>query len=1013
MAGFNITSADVADSEATLKTLIDVQGATLTINGEGTIEPGTRTNITNYNNTFNTISASNGATVIIDGATVKGSKGINTKYGGTAVYASQSNVTIQNGAKIYGGECAKNGITSSNYEALNFRYNGEAGKAVSAWNSPLTVTDSEIYGGNGTADADTQTSYISGGSNQAAGGLGIYAVQADTVAVISNSTVKGGDSTLYNAENAIYAGFGSKLTVEGCTITGGSCLVQNGYGIAGAGISVPMGECEVTVTESNVTGGSTDDSWIGSGIDVASNAEGSTIKVESSEISAGSGAGNSSTAYAIETGTPISVELKDTTLKANEANGKAVSPATGSVTAEGTLTVEGGTLNTEVFTNGGVTVSGDESVTPRIFVAKIGDTKYTSLQDAVTAANNGDTINVLPVTVDGNSQPVVIDKKVKFDGVSGSEIKNTKFVIKAPVEFNGLKITGDSYIDISDVSATDLSVTNCDVDVNLTERITGKAAFIFATSENHSVKITLKNNNIIANSTNLAYYPAAMFTWANLANESEISNNIFGDDDNRYTFVALKSLNADDGAVITLSNNTVYGTNELWCDFYAFDFCQNNSRSNKYTVLSKNNIVNALPADSNFSVNAFCIESNGQGNATLYDNGTVLNGEPINLNNIGTIQSQAYINVGVNVLLDDDGKIISGVFLNPVPSENMASGYSYKIINGVYVVNDAADKITVKLVPTADKNIYDIVLDGNDLNNNDKEIYEFVSAELQFANAGTTLTNAPMNYEITGAENINVVANTKKPDRYGFYLKDGNNRKTGETITIGQVIFPEQGNINFSVTAEDSTVIATLKGTHLETTYTLGGGYELEAGDPISSNIAAATRNVAINVDFAHTLDNTGWNGDHQITVTLKDAFGNIVGETAHPLAIADNAGTYTFEDVAVGRITVTLKAPGFRTYTYTTTVEEGTAPLVLTFWNDTKRDAEKAVEIGGRTMTNNFVVGDIAMDYIVDKYDLAAVTSYYGTYNLTDESKIKYDLNRDGNIDITDVAYVLHNFGF
>ena len=52
-------------------------------------------------------------------------------------------------------------------------------------------------------------------------------------------------------------------------------------------------------------------------------------------------------------------------------------------------------------------------------------------------------------------------------------------------------------------------------------------------------------------------------------------------------------------------------------------------------------------------------------------------------------------------------------------------------------------------------------------------------------------------------------------------------------------------------------------------------------------------------------------------------------------------------------------------------------------------------------------------MDYIVDKYDLAAVTSYYGTYGLTDENKIKYDLNRDGSIDITDVAYVLHNFGF
>ena len=52
-------------------------------------------------------------------------------------------------------------------------------------------------------------------------------------------------------------------------------------------------------------------------------------------------------------------------------------------------------------------------------------------------------------------------------------------------------------------------------------------------------------------------------------------------------------------------------------------------------------------------------------------------------------------------------------------------------------------------------------------------------------------------------------------------------------------------------------------------------------------------------------------------------------------------------------------------------------------------------------------------MDYTVDKYDLAAVTSYYGTYRLDDTRKINYDLNRDGNIDITDVAYVLHNFGF
>lgn len=352
--------------------------------------------------------------------------------------------------------------------------------------------------------------------------------------------------------------------------------------------------------------------------------------------------------------------------------------------------------------------------------------------------------------------------------------------------------------------------------------------------------------------------------------------------------------------------------------------------------------------------------------------------------------------VDANIYLNDENEI-----LTVEPPANVIGDIVYETVSESVLT----DKITVNFVPTADENVYDIVLDGNY-----KEIYEFVSAEIQFINAGN-------GYQIDGTDDINVSPNTENPDRYGFYLKDGS-RITDTKIKIGTVTFPEQGAISFKVDANNSTVVATEYNTHLEKYYTAADENAKLTADAngIDSTIAAKTRDVAINVDFAHTLDNTGWNGNHQITVTLKDAFGNIVGETAHPLTIENNAGTYTFADVPVGRITVTLKAPGFRTFTYTTTVEEGVNEddaLVLSFWNDTKRDAEKAVEIGGRTMENNFVVGDIVMDYTVDKYDLAAVTSYYGTYRLDDTSKIKYDLNRDGNIDITDVAYVLHNFGF
>lgn len=448
---------------------------------------------------------------------------------------------------------------------------------------------------------------------------------------------------------------------------------------------------------------------------------------------------------------------------------------------------------------------------------------------------------------------------------------------------------------------------------------------------------------------------------------------------------------------LTLENMTLDGSNLPGSNRYVLS----NNCGN--TVLKGN--TNIIAKEDDVAFDCYYWPSNG------YTEGvTVTLGEDFTGKIDGAIEK-----THDNSVTDEDAaskqsiSISGGTFTTDV-SAYCTDGFSPKLVNGVYVVDNAAGVITVNFKQRDDdKNSYDIVLKGDG-----EGIYEFVSAELQFVNNSKNLSGEPMKYEITGTDDVNVIANTTNGDRYGFYLKDGavSNRLSGSEVIIGMITFPAQGNRDFEVKAEDSTVITTLQGTHLETTYTETGISKLEAGAPINDEVAAATRNVAINVDFAHKLDNTGWNGNHQITVTLKDAFGNIVGDNAYPLAIANNAGTYTFADVPVGRITVTLKAPGFRTFTYTTTVEEGTDPLVLSFWNDTKRDTTAEVE-PGKAMINNFVVGDIAMDYIVDKYDLAAVTSYYGTYGLTDVNKIKYDLNRDGNIDITDVAYVLHNFGF
>lgn len=386
----------------------------------------------------------------------------------------------------------------------------------------------------------------------------------------------------------------------------------------------------------------------------------------------------------------------------------------------------------------------------------------------------------------------------------------------------------------------------------------------------------------------------------------------------------------------------------------------------------------------------------GGGNQATADSNIIISGGDI------TVARDFGTNLFGNSTGESAGAKISGGTFNTDVSDYCTDSFSPKLVNGVYVVDNAAGVITVNFKQRDDdKNSYDIVLKGDG-----EGIYEFVSAELQFENNSKTLSGESMNYEITGTDNVNVIANTENTDRYGFYLKDGaaSNRLSGAEVIIGKITFPAQGKRDFKVTATESTVITTLKGTHLETTYTATGVSKLEAGAPINDEVTAATRNVLVKVDYAHALVGS-WT-DNQMTVTLKNAFG----ETSAPQDISD--GLAEFASVPVGRITVTLKAPGFRTFTYTTTVEEGTDPLVLSFWNDTKRDTTAEVE-PGKAMINNFVVGDIAMDYIVDKYDLAAVTSYYGTYGLTDVNKIKYDLNRDGNIDITDVAYVLHNFGF
>ena len=171
------------------------------------------------------------------------------------------------------------------------------------------------------------------------------------------------------------------------------------------------------------------------------------------------------------------------------------------------------------------------------------------------------------------------------------------------------------------------------------------------------------------------------------------------------------------------------------------------------------------------------------------------------------------------------------------------------------------------------------------------------------------------------------------------------------------------------------------------------------------------------------TVTLTGSNGEVHTAqvgdlVDVLDDEGNVIGQA--PNYTAEKA-EMEFTVTAGYRYTVVVKGEGYRTARYSTNVDASDDTLVLTFWNNALENAdrterfdyiEEGVERSKKSVT--FLAGDIAQDNIIDKYDLAAVVSYFGFDNLktTNPNYVKYDLNRDGKIDADDISYVLVSWG-
>lgn len=406
--------------------------------------------------------------VTIKNGTVKMGTVVNgsTRETGYTIYvntAKGENVTLNlEDVTVIGGENQKSGVTDATVDALKangmYSYTTEAGTALyiygknSDGNTIVNIKNSTIIGGYGSATNGTQTKYISGGANMADGGDAITAIGDNVVLTITDgSTIKGGDSDLRNAGIGVELQSGT-LTVDGSTVTGGSCLkCDKSYGMAGDAVYVGSAAKSATIKSSTVIGGNGGYSYDGSGVEIRKNDDApATVTIEDSTIKSGNGENaNKDYAGAIYLGgwddsTDLTLKGDNTLAGSDGKYGVIRGGVTDGIKLDGNLTIDEGTLKDTLFTevsagstiksgenatvDAGTVVSSDENAamdtTPSAdgtysFVAAVAQVidragkkfSYASIEDAFAAANDGETIKLL-ADVTAN---VVINKNLTLD----------------------------------------------------------------------------------------------------------------------------------------------------------------------------------------------------------------------------------------------------------------------------------------------------------------------------------------------------------------------------------------------------------------------------------------------------------------------------------------------------------------------------------------------------------------------------------------------------------------------
>ena len=644
--------------------------------------------------------------------------------------------------------------------------------------------------------------------------------------------------------------------------------------------------------------------------------------------------------------------------------------------------------------HGGVTVENNGTA----FVAECEGTKYVSLQAAVDAAEENDTIvvigditaEVLPTADTTNNDANALIHTDKDDVIT-IDLNGKTISVKGSDEakYDTLAIRNNGNLTITDTSAEK----------------TGKITLAFdGTQESGSSQI----HSTILNFGTLTIDGGTIENTATAG----------------YGAYAINNYSWGGNAVLTINDGVIIG--ERSCAVYAY----------AYDDYSKN-LCNVTIYGGTFEGATYALY---YGNSGMHaENGANV-----------TIEGGTFTG-GTAALLIKGATTVSSVIAGEFSSDvseylDATKNACVPSNDGMYTVVDEA--LAVEAIEVKFENVTATDAEGEKLYNinlvaTDNDIINRLnSADLTFK-----LTSVhDMAYTIIASNDeikINPVNNSA--DRYEFHFngKTDVETDTANTITIGQVKFEGYGEYDFEIVLDaPNAVHATTLYDNIVDTFVPNGEDGVQAGELIITDkidgdyIAVPTRNLIINVDFPNSVEEQAiaYNdmkvvisgGDLAKAITI-DLGGDAVEtdvETENDKADAkyvadfvDGAYVVTLTDVLTvnNSYNVEVSGAGYRTARYTVTMncEE---KKTLNFWNNVKDNAIE-VEEGKDSSKKNvtFLAGDIVKDSTINIYDLSAVVSYFGETGLSVDNHpeyAKYDLNRDGKIDSKDVAYVLVSWG-